>query len=135
MNIFGDILKFPHFVCLNNGIIRINTAFWRQLWPGIPCGDPSVLSNYIAIYVFPGTCLTTDLDCQLHMNNSRYLRHCDFGRMKLWMLSGVWDAVRKLSGHVTMGASTIRYRKSLQLGQRYTVKTKVMTVMCYISIL
>jgi hypothetical protein len=72
-----------------------------------------------------GICTTNDLDFLLHMNNARYLRECDFGRFKLWLLSGVWDAVKKLSGQVTLGASTIRYRKSLQLGQRYIIKTKV----------
>ena len=72
-----------------------------------------------------GVCLTTDMDFQWHMNNARYLRECDFGRVDLWLRNGVWDAVKALGGGITLGASTIRYRKSLRLFDTYMIRSKV----------
>ena len=69
--------------------------------------------------------MSNDLDFFGHMNNGRYLRECDFGRYELWMETGVFDAIKSLGGSVTLGASTIRYRKSLQLFDTFYVKTKV----------
>ena len=61
----------------------------------------------------------------LHMNNARYLRECDLGRFKLWMQSGIWEGVKALGANVTLGCSTVRYRKSLLLGDGFRVRSKV----------
>ncbi|XP_069129391.1 protein THEM6-like [Argopecten irradians] len=73
-----------------------------------------------------GIVLTSDLDLQFHMNNARYLRECDFGRTKLWIENriigkiGVGRTVK-----LTNAAQSVRYRKSLQLFDRFTVISKV----------
>ncbi len=61
----------------------------------------------------------------MHMNNSRYLRECDFGRFNLWVSTGVWDAIHRLKGSVTLGGNTIRFRRSLRLFDRYQIRSKV----------
>lgn len=70
-------------------------------------------------------CVTTDLDFMMHMNNARYLREADFGRFELWIKTGVYDTVKKLGGMITLGASTIRYRKSIELFDVFTIQSKV----------
>ncbi|XP_060070197.1 protein THEM6-like [Ylistrum balloti] len=73
-----------------------------------------------------GIVLLNDLDLQFHMNNARYLRECDFGRTRLWIENqvigkiGVGKMVK-----LTNAAASVRYRKSLQLFNRYRVVTKV----------
>ncbi|XP_033742306.1 protein THEM6-like [Pecten maximus] len=73
-----------------------------------------------------GIVLTSDLDLQFHMNNARYLRECDLGRTKLWIENriigkiGVGKMVR-----LTNAAQSVRYRKSLQLFDRFKVVSKV----------
>ncbi|CAH1778091.1 unnamed protein product [Owenia fusiformis] len=74
----------------------------------------------------PGICLTTDLDLVLHMNNARYLRECDFARFDFWITTGIYQAVRKLKGRMLAGASTIRYRKSIDLFDTYNIITKLL---------
>ena len=72
-----------------------------------------------------GICLSTDLDWLIHMNNARYLRECDFGRILLFTSSGIRNAVKKLGGSIVLGGSTIRYRKPLHFLERFCLKTKV----------
>ena len=76
-------------------------------------------------FFFSDICLTTDLDLFMHMNNARYLRDCDIARIKLWAQSGVWLVLRKLGGSLTLGGSTVRYRKEINLFTTYDIKTKV----------
>ena len=71
-----------------------------------------------------GIVLPSDLDINMHMNNSRYLRECDFGRVHIWFVSGFYQAMRKLKGYVVVSAINVRYRRSLVLFQRYEVQTK-----------
>ncbi|OWF44227.1 protein THEM6-like [Mizuhopecten yessoensis] len=76
--------------------------------------------------VIEGIVLMNDLDLQFHMNNARYLRECDFGRTKLWIENriigkiGIGRMVR-----LTNAAASVRYRKSLQLFNRYKIVSKV----------
>ncbi|KAK3099328.1 hypothetical protein FSP39_002710 [Pinctada imbricata] len=72
-----------------------------------------------------GICLTTDLDNLWHMNNSRYLRECDFGRMKLFLMTSVWKAVTKCGGSFVNAGNNIRYRKSIELLDRYIIRSKI----------
>eukprot|EP00058_Branchiostoma_floridae_P015343 XP_002600831.1 hypothetical protein BRAFLDRAFT_75877 [Branchiostoma floridae] len=60
-----------------------------------------------------GLVTTTDMSSVVHKNNARYPRKCDFGRFHLWESTGMWDSVVKLGGSMTLGASTIRFRRSL----------------------
>ncbi|KAL5011726.1 hypothetical protein ScPMuIL_010277 [Solemya velum] len=74
-------------------------------------------------HIFRSICLTTDLDFQFHMNNARYLRDCDFARLAFWIETGIWETLKKLKGSVVVRSSHIRYRKSVELFERYFVKS------------
>ncbi|MFN7710331.1 MAG: acyl-CoA thioesterase [Holosporales bacterium] len=69
--------------------------------------------------------LPTDLDLNMHMTNSRYLSLMDLGRIDLMFRTGVGRQALKRRWGVALGASTIRYRRSLTLGQRFVLKTRV----------
>lgn len=75
--------------------------------------------------VMRGMVLPSDIDLHMHMNNSKYLREMDFGRIRFYLESGLRDAGRQLGAATLVAAISIRYRKSLQLWQRFTLTTKV----------
>lgn len=64
----------------------------------------------------------TDIDFMQHMNNSKYLRAMDFARFKLWISNGVWGHLRSLRATMVLGAVSVRYRKSLNLLERFSIK-------------
>lgn len=72
-----------------------------------------------------GMVLPHDLDYMGHMNNSRYLRECDFARFHHYMRNGLFMASRKLGAKMVVGASTIRYRRSLAFREAFEIRTKV----------
>ena len=78
-------------------------------------------------YLISGICLTTDLDFYGHMNNSRYLREANFGRYELWLCNGIYRKAQQLKCRIVLGGVTIRYRRSLQLFERYRLCTSVST--------
>ena len=70
--------------------------------------------------------LTTDLDFMLHMNNARYLRECDFGRISFLFQCGLYRQCLELGGEpIVLASSTIRYRRSLRLFQRFVLETRL----------
>lgn len=76
--------------------------------------------------VFPGICWTTDIDYFGHMNNGKYFRDLDFARFDFKFRSGMAAYVDSIKGaFIVMHASSIRYRRSLNFLQRYTVNTKL----------
>lgn len=72
-----------------------------------------------------GMVLPHDLDYMGHMNNSRYLRECDFARFHHYMRNGLFLASRKLGAKMVVGASTIRYRRSLAFREAFEIRTKI----------
>ena len=82
-------------------------------------------NNLLKVHNVGGIVLPSDLDFMLHMNNSRYLRECDFGRFRLFYRTGLWRALHQSKATSVLAASTIRYRRSLHLFQRYTIKTRI----------
>ena len=72
-----------------------------------------------------GFVLPSDLDLMLHMNNSKYLREMDFGRFGLALEKGFRDPLRQSGGYITLGAASIRYRRSLQLFDRFLLRTRI----------
>ena len=44
-------------------------------------------------------CSTTDLDFNWHMNNARYFRELDFGRIDYWLRSGLYHTLRELKSN------------------------------------
>ncbi|XP_049889542.1 protein THEM6-like isoform X1 [Epinephelus moara] len=73
-----------------------------------------------------GMVLPHDLDYMGHMNNSRYLRECDFARFHHYMRNGLFMASRKLGARLVVGASTIRYRRSLAFREAFEIRTKIL---------
>ncbi len=68
----------------------------------------------------------TDLDPLRHMNNARYLALLDLGRTDLMMRSGFWQEIDRRGWYPVVGAQTITYKRSLTLGQRFVVTTRVL---------
>ncbi|WP_310369291.1 acyl-CoA thioesterase [Catenuloplanes atrovinosus] len=66
-----------------------------------------------------------DLDIYLHMTNSAYLSFLDLGRMDLVIRSGIWDRSRRERVQAVVANQTITYRKSLNLGDTFTVETRI----------
>lgn len=73
-----------------------------------------------------GIVLPIDLDLHLHMNNARYARECDFGRMEWWFASGLARSSRKLKTGLVVAAINMRFRRSLTLFQRFNVQTRLL---------
>lgn len=68
----------------------------------------------------------TDLDPLRHMNNARYLALLDLGRTDLMMRSGFWQEIDRRGWYPVVGSQTITYKRSLTLGQRFVVTTRVL---------
>ena len=73
-----------------------------------------------------GVVLPSDLDFHFHMNNSKYLREMDFGRFNHYLCSGIYGHISSMGGHVVVAAAAIRYRRSLQLWERFSLETKIL---------
>ncbi|MGF6571298.1 Acyl-CoA thioesterase FadM [Paraburkholderia fungorum] len=77
------------------------------------------------------TCITpfrvwlNDLDVLLHMNNGRYLTILDLARVDLMMRSGLWRQLNTQRWYPVVTLETIRFHRSLELGNRYDVRTRV----------
>lgn len=84
------------------------------------------ISDILAEQNVDGMVTPHDLDYMGHMNNSRYLRECDFARFHHTMRNGFFMASRKLGAKMVVGASTIRYRRSLNFREAFVIRTKVL---------
>lgn len=67
----------------------------------------------------------TDIDELRHMNNGVYLSLLDHARFDLMLRSRVWQRLRAAKVYPVVTAQTIAYRKSLQLGQRFQIETRI----------
>lgn len=66
-----------------------------------------------------------DVDLLMHMNNARYLRATEFGRLFYSFRTGLDIAIKNLSAFVILTATTVRYRRELRLFQSYTLRTSI----------
>lgn len=76
-------------------------------------------------YSLPLRVLPTEIDIFMHVNNGAYFSIMDLGRLDLMMRSGVWNTMRNKKWSGVVSAETISFRKSLRLGQRYSVETRI----------
>lgn len=76
----------------------------------------------------PFRVVPTDLDVLRHMNNGRYLTLMDLGRVDLMQRSGMWDRINELGWYPVVAGQTITYRRSLKLGQRFDLDTRVIAL-------
>ena len=77
-------------------------------------------------YDVRGIVLPSDIDYMFHMNNSKYLREMDYGRIGLGLESGFREALREAGGRMVLAAASVRYRRSLKLFQRFLLRTRVL---------
>ncbi|XP_062597029.1 protein THEM6-like [Saccostrea cucullata] len=98
-------------------LISIILYTWKGKFKRMPILDESVIN---------GVCWTSDLDANWHMNNSRYLRECDFARLKFFLEKGIFSGLWKSNASIINGGSTIRYRKSLNFMDFFFIKSKIL---------
>lgn len=67
----------------------------------------------------------TDLDELRHMNNGVYLSLLDHARLDLMLRSGAWKKLRAEKVYPVVTAQSIAYRKSLELGQRFQIESRI----------
>lgn len=68
--------------------------------------------------------LPTDLDPNMHMNNGRYLSIMDLGRFDLTVRNGLLGATLRRGWRPVVGSVVIRFRRSLDPFQKYTLRTR-----------
>lgn len=100
--------------------------FLRGVQVFLDCVFQPRISDILAEQNVHGMVTPHDLDYMGHMNNSRYLRECDFARFHHYMRNGFFTASRKLGAKMVVGASTIRYRRSLDFREAFVIRTKVL---------
>jgi acyl-CoA thioesterase FadM len=74
----------------------------------------------IAMRVWPN-----DLDLNMHMNSGRYLSMMDVGRMAILARTRMLRPVLKRGWRPLVGATFIRYRRSLLPFERFTVRSRI----------
>ncbi|XP_055738398.1 protein THEM6-like isoform X1 [Salvelinus fontinalis] len=107
------------FSCLDVWYFLRGVVVVVQAWFQPPVWD------VLAEQSVAGRVLPHDLDYMGHMNNGRYLRECDFARFHYYMRNGIFKALRTLKATMVVGASTIRYRRSLAFGEAFDLRTRI----------
>lgn len=67
-----------------------------------------------------------DLDFYLHVNNGVYLQMMDVARSNLLADLGAFGRLRERGWYPVVAASTMTYRRSLRLGERFEIRTRVL---------
>uniref|UniRef100_H2YYG6 Protein THEM6 n=1 Tax=Ciona savignyi TaxID=51511 RepID=H2YYG6_CIOSA len=80
---------------------------------------------FLQEHLYNSMVMPTDLDHFVHMNNARYQREIDFARWSFYEDGGFITYLMKSGARLIMSSSVMRYRKSLEPFQRFTIKTKV----------
>ena len=81
---------------------------------------PDQLVNSLRLRVLPN-----DIDINMHMNNGRYLTICDLSRVDLFIRSGLAKTMFKNRWMPVVSEHTMRYKRSLDLLQKYEVQMQV----------
>lgn len=76
-------------------------------------------------HVHHAKCSSRDVDLLFHMNNARYAREADFARHEFFVECGLFQAAWQRGTPLVTGAQSIRYRRELPFGARFTVRTRV----------
>ena len=67
----------------------------------------------------------SDLDTFAHMNNGKFLTLLDLGRLDLFLRNRFWQKMKAKHWYPVVVAETITFRKSLVLGQKFEMETRV----------
>jgi acyl-CoA thioesterase FadM len=68
-----------------------------------------------------------DLDTNLHMNNGRYMTLMDLGRLDLLLHNGAVPIVLKNKWYPVLAGTLIRFRRPLNLFQKFEIRTRIVT--------
>jgi acyl-CoA thioesterase FadM len=74
----------------------------------------------------PFRVLPTDLDVLRHMNNGVYFSLLDIARLDLLTRSGLWPELQRRGWYPVVVAETMSFRRSLELGQRFEIETRML---------
>lgn len=69
--------------------------------------------------------LPTDLDTNMHMNNARYASFMDLVRIQFMLQTPMYGNSKQIGGIINLGASYFRFRRSLKLFDKFTVRMQV----------
>ena len=97
--------------------LTIASTLPRKAVPGRGVLDPSVTR----MRVRPG-----DLDFYLHVNNGVYLQMMDVARSNFLADLGAFGLLRDKGWYPVVASSTMKYRRSLQLWDRFEITTRVL---------
>lgn len=67
-----------------------------------------------------------DLDTNMHVNNGRYLTIMDLGRLDMMIRSRTLGLMVKRKWFPVLGAATVRFKRSLHLFEKFTLKTRIL---------
>jgi len=70
-------------------------------------------------------CWPSDLDVNLHMNNSRYLGLMDIGRYHLLLVTGLWRVVYKERLAPVLVGAEITFKRSIRPGETFVLETSL----------
>ncbi|CAF0857403.1 unnamed protein product [Rotaria sp. Silwood1] len=104
--------------------LRVMRLLWRYK------GNKNY-KNILSESIVKGRCWPNDLDLNFHMNNSRYLRECDFGRYSFFMETGLWNAFIQRrekdmkNATILVSALQVQYRQSIKLGEKFQIVTRI----------
>ena len=101
---------------------------WRTLWRMVLARRKPTGANLLDVARSTFRVLPTDVDTLGHMNNGRFLSIADLGRFELLQAAGLFRPMRKRGWYPVVVASTISYRKSLDLWQKYVVESRFVGV-------
>ena len=66
-----------------------------------------------------------DLDLNNHVNNAKFVKDLNFTRRRFFVRYGIQRILREQGKSMVVQAQTIRYRKELKRGDRYSIKTEI----------
>ncbi|MFK7995668.1 MAG: acyl-CoA thioesterase [Granulosicoccus sp.] len=97
---------------------RLFWLFFTQRWRS-RCSVLGPVDTHLR--VFPN-----DLDVLLHVNNGVYLTYADLGRTDLMLRSNTLKKIHEKRWYPVAAGATIEYKKSLTLGQAFTIRTRIL---------
>lgn len=99
--------------------------FLRLIWTALFSRFRSKVSVF-GPCLTPYRCLPQDLDVLRHMNNGVYLSLMDLARVDLMTRAGISGKISAQGWYPVVVAQSIRYRKSLELFDRFEIETTVL---------
>lgn len=91
-------------------------SFPRRPVPGKAVSDPSVTKLRVNIF---------DLDMLAHVNNGIYMQMADLARWDYFSELGLTAKLRQKHWYPVVAATTVKYKRSMNLGEKIIIKTRI----------